>query len=71
MDSSKLFIVAYPLAVNRREANIVLLNDGGIQTLEIEQQNVLVVQPLLWLQDETSFISRLFLLIKSFAMIID
>ena len=31
------------------EADVELLHDGGIQRLEVEQEDVLVVEALLWL----------------------
>jgi hypothetical protein len=40
------------------EANVVFLNDGWIQTVEIQQDNVLVVKALLRFQHETTTVGR-------------
>lgn len=37
---------------DRGEADVVLLDDGGVQAVEVQQQHKLVVQPLLGLQDQ-------------------
>lgn len=36
------------------EADVVLLDDGGVQAVEVQQQHVLVVQALLGLQNQPS-----------------
>ena len=41
---------------DRREADVILLNDGRVETVEVKQQNELVIEAFLWLQHQASFI---------------
>mmetsp|Transcript_63958 Transcript_63958/g.178946 ORF Transcript_63958/g.178946 Transcript_63958/m.178946 type:complete len:921 (+) Transcript_63958:439-3201(+) len=45
--------------VDRGEADVVLLDDGGVQAVEIQEHHELVVQAGLWLQDQAAAVGRL------------
>lgn len=47
--------------MNGGEADVELLNNGGIQRVEIQQEDLLVIQPDFWGQDETTGVSCLLL----------
>jgi hypothetical protein len=47
-------------SLHSSEANVVLLNDGGVQRVEVQQQYKLVVQSLLGLQNQSSRVLRSF-----------
>mmetsp|Transcript_26209 Transcript_26209/g.73281 ORF Transcript_26209/g.73281 Transcript_26209/m.73281 type:complete len:496 (-) Transcript_26209:579-2066(-) len=49
-------------ALHGREADVVLLDDGGVQRVEIEQQDEVLIQPLLRLQHQAPGVRRAFLL---------
>ena len=36
------------------EANVVLLDDRGIQRVKVEQEDALVIESLLWIEDEAA-----------------
>lgn len=43
-----------------REANVELLDDAGVERVEVEQYDVVVVEALFWLQHQTTSVLRLF-----------
>eukprot|EP00951_Prasinocladus_malaysianus_P032607 scaffold318497_cov44-Prasinocladus_malaysianus.AAC.1 len=57
-NQERLAYVAHLGADDGREADVVLLDDGGVQRVEVQQQDVLVVQALLWLQHQPARVLR-------------
>jgi len=46
------------MLVNRCEANVVFLDDGRVQAVEVEQQDVLVVEAPLRVEHQAAFVGR-------------
>jgi hypothetical protein len=59
------------LSVDGGEADVVLLNDAGVQAVEIEQQDVGVVEAPLGVQHETALVGRLPLALHELACVCD
>lgn len=56
LPSLKVFGQGSHRSVDFTKTDIVLSDDAGVQAVEVEEQYIFGVEPLLWLQDQTSSI---------------